>query len=222
VKKLAIKFNTTLRRYCQLGTHYPIVFFFGAFIIGIMFWGMFNFSLEITNTEEFCIGCHEMQENVYLEYKKTIHYANRTGVRATCPDCHVPREWLHKVIRKVGATNELFHKIIGSIDTPDKFYAKRLQLAQSVWAGMRATDSRECRNCHAFDYMSLKSQRVSSRNAHRSGIENNRTCIDCHMGIAHAISKDFDKDGRLHEGFRREKRPCSDCHKDMAQAASWD
>ena len=48
--------------------------------------------LAWTNTEEFCIGCHEMRDNVYAEYKGTIHDQNRTGVRAICADCHVPHE----------------------------------------------------------------------------------------------------------------------------------
>ena len=37
----------------------------------------------------------------------TIHYSNRSGVRATCPDCHVPKEWIYKVARKIqGAMEE--------------------------------------------------------------------------------------------------------------------
>jgi cytochrome c-type protein NapC len=33
---------------------------------------------------------------LYQEYKDTIHYSNRTGVRAICPDCHMPREWQYR------------------------------------------------------------------------------------------------------------------------------
>jgi cytochrome c-type protein NapC len=35
--------------------------------IGIIFWGGFNTAMEATNTETFCISCHEMQVNVYEE-----------------------------------------------------------------------------------------------------------------------------------------------------------
>ncbi len=42
-----------------------------AFSVGILFWGGFNTALEITNTEEFCVSCHEMQHTVYQEYKKS-------------------------------------------------------------------------------------------------------------------------------------------------------
>ena len=65
-------------------------------VLGIILWGGFNWSMELTNNEQFCISCHEMKDNVYQEYKTTIHYSNRSGVRATCPDCHVPREWQYR------------------------------------------------------------------------------------------------------------------------------
>ncbi|MEW8209599.1 MAG: NapC/NirT family cytochrome c, partial [Candidatus Thiodiazotropha taylori] len=65
-------------------------------IAGILLWGGFNTAMEMTNTEEFCISCHEMENTVYQELQETVHFTNRTGVRATCPDCHVPKEWVHK------------------------------------------------------------------------------------------------------------------------------
>lgn len=190
-------------------------------MIGLIFWGGFNWSMALTNNESFCISCHEMRENVYKEYKTTIHYSNRTGVRATCPDCHVPKEWVHMVRRKIGATNELFHKIIGSINTPEKFRAKRLQLAEYVWQNMEKTDSRECRNCHSFNYMTLASQKKSSQMAHKRAVDNKLTCINCHMGIAHQMAEEFDEDGKLHEKFKQENRHCADCHKGMAQSDDW-
>ena len=209
------KFKSYLQRYCSLSASCPIGVFFSVFILGILFWGAFNTSLELTNTESFCISCHEMKDNVYQEYKKTIHYSNRTGVRATCPDCHVPKEWWHKVVRKVGATNELFHKIIGSINTDEKFEAKRLELAEHVWDEMKSNDSHECRNCHDFSYMNLNKQKQSSKKKHKHGAETGMTCIDCHQGIAHKIAKDYDKDGQLHLSYKKNKRQCSDCHKGM-------
>ena len=159
-------------------------FFF--FILGIIFWGGFNWAMEKTNTLEFCISCHEMRDNVYKEYKPTIHYSNRTGVRATCPDCHVPKEWIYKVIRKIQATNELYHHfVVKDIDTPEKFDAKRLELAKHVWKAMKETDSRECRNCHNFESMNPAFQRPRARKQHLNAFQTGQTCIDCHKGIAH-------------------------------------
>ena len=167
----------------------PVAGFSAFFVAGVVFWGGVNWSLELTNTEEFCISCHAMKEYLYKEYKTTIHYANRTGVRATCPDCHVPREWIHKVIRKVRATNELFHWLRGSINTRAAFEAKRHELARNVWVGMEATDSRECRNCHDFEFMDFTTQEKRSRTRHDQAIKEGSTCIDCHKGIAHELPK---------------------------------
>lgn len=217
IKSLIDKFQNILKKYCSLSKNFPIVVFFSVFILGILFWTGFNTAMDLTNNETFCISCHEMENNVYQEYKKTVHYRNRTGVRATCPDCHVPKDWIHKTIRKINATNELFHKIIGTIDTKEKFDSKRLQLAEYVWKTMRDNDSRECRNCHSFEYMALNKQDHKSNEKHKSALERKMTCIECHMGIAHKIADDFDKEGLIHEGFKKSKRPCTDCHKDMAQ-----
>ena len=160
-----------------------------GFFGGIIFWGGFNTGMEATNTLEFCIGCHEMRDNVYVEYQKTIHYKNRTGVRAICSDCHVPRDWTHKMIRKIQASKEVWGKITGVIDTPEKFEAHRLQLAENEWARMKANDSRECRNCHSFDGMDTEKQKLRGAKMHKIGIEEKKTCIDCHKGIAHRKPK---------------------------------
>jgi cytochrome c-type protein NapC len=158
-----------------------------GFIAGIIFWGGFNWSMELTNNLDFCITCHEMEENVYVEYRDTIHYTNRTGVRATCPDCHVPKEWIHKVVRKIYASNELYHHFMGDVSTPEKFNAKRLELATHVWRAMKTTDSRECRNCHDFRSMDLSKQENRASTLHQEALASGRTCIDCHRGVAHKL-----------------------------------
>ncbi len=157
-----------------------------GFAAGILFWGGFNTVVEVTNTEQFCISCHEMRNNVYKEYSNnTIHYTNRTGVRAVCADCHVPKEWVPKMIRKVQASRELYGKVTGTIDTPEKFEAKRLELARREWARMKANDSLECRNCHTLASMDAEKQQPRARRSHELAVKNNDTCIDCHKGIAH-------------------------------------
>ena len=156
-----------------------------GFVSGIIFWGGFNTAMEMTNTEQFCISCHEMRDNVYPEYKETIHYTNRTGVRAVCSNCHVPKEWTYKMIRKIEASKEVWGKLVGSIDTREKFEAKRLELARREWKRMKANDSRECRNCHSLESMASEKQKQRARKQHEMAREDNLTCIDCHKGIAH-------------------------------------
>lgn len=162
---------------------------------GIVFWGGFNTGMEATNTLNFCISCHEMRDTVYQEYKQTIHYSNRTGVRAACSDCHVPKDWTHKIVRKIQASKELYGKITGSIDTPEKFEAKRLTLAQREWNRMKANDSRECRNCHSFEGMNAAAQKGRAMKSHELAQKKGETCIDCHKGIAHKpVHKQLESD----------------------------
>jgi cytochrome c-type protein NapC len=160
----------------------------GGFVAGIVFWGAFNTAVEITNTEAFCVSCHEMRENVFVELKTTIHYTNRSGVRATCPDCHVPHEWTDKMARKMAASKEVWGKIFGTISTREKFLDKRLELAQREWVRLKANNSLECRNCHDLDFMDFTRQSVRAAEAHERFLASGeKTCIDCHKGIAHKL-----------------------------------
>lgn len=188
-------YRQLLTRKIILGTTVGAALFF--MIVGVVFWGGFNTGMEITNTLDFCISCHEMEDNVYKEYKTTIHYSNRSGVRATCSDCHVPDPWGHKVARKIQASNEVLHKILGTVDTPEKFDANRLRLAKNVWRAMKTTDSRECRNCHNFDSMNPASQKPRSQKQHLNAMQAGNTCIDCHKGIAHKKVHDQLSDNEL-------------------------
>jgi len=183
---LVKRYWATIRR---PSVHYSLGFLVvGGFIAGIVFWGAFNTALELTNTEAFCTGCHEMRDNVFVELKRTIHYTNRSGVRAKCPDCHVPHDWTDKIARKMQASKEVWAKLFRTIDTREKFVDHRLELAQHEWERMKANDSLECRNCHGADYMDFTRQ--SPRAAYMHGtylVGGQRTCIDCHKGIAHQL-----------------------------------
>jgi cytochrome c-type protein NapC len=157
-----------------------------GFLGGILFWGGFHWTLELTNTEEFCTGCHTMETNL-AEYRNTIHYNNHSGVRAICSDCHVPHEWQHKIKAKIMAVKDVYHEIAGTISTPEKYEEHRIAMATVVWRKMKVSDSRECRNCHNFKYMDFTVQETRAASEHQRAIDNNMTCIDCHQGIAHDL-----------------------------------
>ncbi len=171
-----------------------VLTFLAGGLAGVIFWGGFNTFMEYTNTMEFCTSCHEMRDYLFAEYNESVHYENASGVRATCSDCHVPRAWVPKFVRKVRATNELYHKILGTIDTREKFEAKRAELAEHVWASMKATDSRECRNCHSYEAMDFDKQDRRAAKKMKAGHEKGKTCIDCHKGIAHELPEGYEKD----------------------------
>jgi cytochrome c-type protein NapC len=156
-----------------------------GFVGGIFFWGAFNTGMEATNTEAFCSSCHAP---IVEEIRETIHYSNRSGVRAICSDCHVPHGWTDKIVRKVQASKELVAFALGTIDTPEKFRARRGYLANREWQRMKKSDSQECRNCHDFDFMDFSEQGRRSVAQHSTALASgDKTCVDCHKGVAHRL-----------------------------------
>jgi len=170
-----------------LGTGFLLI---AGFLGGILFWGGFHWSLELTNTEEFCTSCHTMETNLG-EYRQTVHYNNHSGVRAICSDCHVPHEWQYKMKAKIMAVKDVYHEMMGTISTPEKYEARRLEMAAAVWRKMKSTDSRECRNCHAFEYMDFTIQESRAAQNHQKAVDTGMTCIDCHQGIAHDLAPGY-------------------------------
>ncbi len=173
--------------------------------------------MEATNELEFCTSCHGMKF-VYEEYEHSSHFSNASGVQAVCSDCHVPKDWTAKLVRKIKASKEVFYWITGSIDTRDKFEAKRYHLAQSVWHSMEQSDSRECRNCHDHKQMSLNQQSLFAKSYHTLAQEENKTCINCHKGITHELAQpepvEFDLDVEYAEDINQ---TCTGCHGEFGQ-----
>jgi len=160
----------------------------GLSLVGL---SLFGTTMIYTSTEFFCAtSCHEMANNTTLEYRDTIHDKNRTGVRAICPDCHVPHAPIPLYIAKMGALNDLWsHHVTHSVDTREKFEAQRPKMAVRVWTYMKGNDSRECRHCHEAAKMDPDKQAPGASAAHARGVREKLTCVDCHFGIAHQEPK---------------------------------
>jgi cytochrome c-type protein NapC len=144
----------------------------------------FDASLKATSTEAFCISCHEM-EHPYAQLRETVHYRNASGVTATCSDCHLPHEFVPKMIRKVEAAREVWGTITGMIDTPEKYAAHLPAMKAREIARLQANDSQECRNCHDPLRMQADLQSKMAQRFHSPSRVKDKTCIDCHEGIGH-------------------------------------
>lgn len=161
-----------------------------GFIVGVLFWGGLHTAMNMSSKMEFCISCHEMKETPYAEYLESPHYANASGVRATCADCHIARSktpigWYYFIQAKIMAAKDVWHHLLGTIDTKEKYEQHRWKMANAVWKQMKERDSRACRNCHDFTAMDLSEQDRLANRKHRRAWEKGQTCIDCHTGIAH-------------------------------------
>lgn len=161
-----------------------------GFVVGFLAFATIHFGANLTSTSEFCQGCHEMSWPAE-EWKKSIHYQNAAGVRAGCADCHLPKgkypaDWIGKMMAKARAARDIYHHILGTYDTEQKFKAGRWEMANMVWDRMKASDSQECRNCHSYEGMNFAEQGRMAGRKHPRAMEEGKTCIDCHVGVAHA------------------------------------
>ena len=157
-----------------------------AFVIGIGFTGAFIGGLKFAETNAFCTSCHEMHIP-FQEYARSVHHSNELGIQATCGNCHVPPAFVPGLMRHVAAYKEVWGHLWGELDSPAKYEAQRLALAQKIWAELKANDSAECRSCHTPAAMAFAKQPAMAAAAHSSLTKSGMTCIDCHKGIAHTL-----------------------------------
>jgi cytochrome c-type protein NapC len=178
---------------------------FALFVGGMLALGGVNGFFAYTNTTEFCTSCHTMQWN-YEDYKETKHFKNRVGVKAECADCHVPKEFFPKVAAKIIAVKDIYHQILGTVDTQEKFEAHRWDMANRVWDKMKATDSRECRTFHDYQDMDFSVQGRSARSKHEQAPMRGKTCIECHQGIVHHMPEEpYDEEEYAEEDTSEEE-----------------
>ncbi|WP_392439344.1 NapC/NirT family cytochrome c [Edwardsiella piscicida] len=142
--------------------------------------------LHKTSSTEFCVSCHTMQQPL-AEYQGSVHFQNKPGIRAECADCHIPQQPLDFLKTKVLALKDVYGELTGKIDTPEKYQAHKLAMAQSVWDTMKANDSATCRSCHSYQAMDIIDQSAEARKQHPVAIKDGETCIDCHKGVAHIL-----------------------------------
>lgn len=157
-----------------------------VFVAGIVFAGVFNLGLEHANQTEFCTSCHTMKTSL-KELEETKHWKNVSGVHAGCADCHVPKNFKGRMIAKILAAKDVYHEILGTIDTPEKYEAHRHDMAQRVWAKMKGNGSAECKSCHTFVHMDFSEQNRFARFKHQKANDRGQSCIDCHKGVAHKL-----------------------------------
>lgn len=151
-----------------------------------------GWAFQVTESNAFCLSCHEMKAFVLPAHEKSVHFANRTGVRATCADCHVPQEMGPRLLHKAHLLQEIWWNWQGAIATQERYDAKRLQLAQRVWTAMEASGSRECKTCHSHAAMAAHEQSPEAAAMMKwAQADGTRTCISCHKGVAHQLPEDW-------------------------------
>jgi len=147
--------------------------------------------VAVTGSNEFCSGaCHSMQW-VAQEYRKSIHYANPTGIQAGCHDCHIPHEYpLLLWVKAKAGVKDAIGEMRGVISTEEKFKQERLRLAKAAWADFKEWNASTCRGCHAFSNDVLAKQKEGAQPMHKMVLDGQAICTDCHKGVAHTAPEE--------------------------------
>ncbi len=158
-----------------------------ALIVGVGVTGASLGALNYTSGDAFCTSCHEMHQPL-AELKQSTHYKNQFGLHAGCSECHIPPTFVAGLVKHMtsGISDSWWH-VMSEINTPAKYEAHRLKMAQSVWKEFKANDSVECRSCHTPVTMAFDKQPAAAASAHQALPKSGLTCIDCHQGIAHTL-----------------------------------
>lgn len=149
--------------------------------------GGVNTALHATSTNEFCYVCHSHEAFIKPEYEASSHFANASGVRADCKDCHLPHGFFELAIKKVIVSKDIIPEVMGKIDTQEKYDANRAYMAEKVWRQFKEDDSAYCKHCHSVESMDLEAQGRRTARRHTQAAERGQTCIDCHYGIVHEL-----------------------------------
>lgn len=136
--------------------------------------------LEITSTTPFCLSCHEMRVVGEQGWKRSIHYANGSGVVAECHDCHVPPEPLPLLWTKTrdGVKDVVVH-YLGESD-PERMPWDRLAAS----ARRKISDS-ACKTCHANPTPAGASLKMIMAHREYKRMHGRKRCLDCHTRAFH-------------------------------------
>lgn len=154
-------------------------------VVGVLALIGFNYSLEATSTDEFCLGCHN-HAIPYAQHQLTVHYSNEYGVAAGCADCHLEHAFIPKMRRKLEAAREVWGHYTGVIDTDEKYLAHQPEMKARELARFRSSDSATCRSCHDVTRMALEQQSAKAQRDH-ARLGQGKTCVDCHEDAGHAV-----------------------------------
>ncbi|MCK5895259.1 MAG: NapC/NirT family cytochrome c [Cocleimonas sp.] len=122
---------------------------------------------------EQCDTCHTQQAS---EFQASIHYSNRSGVQASCINCHAGK------VHKEGAKSS---KVVKK---------PRLEMAANEWKRLQKNNSKECKTCHSPLAMDLAKQEPRSVARHEKSFNaGNTSCVSCHQGISHYLPDGWEK-----------------------------
>jgi nitrate/TMAO reductase-like tetraheme cytochrome c subunit len=153
-----------------------------------------NTFVNYTSTDSFCgTTCHSMTWAA-ATYKRSPHFDNRFGVRATCGDCHIPYDANHPtpmqyirllLFKADRGAKDVWGELTKRMRTEEEWEKRRPQLAATVAHFLKTHDSITCRGCHTLEAFSGP-RNAMTQLVHQDVIQADTVdCLECHAGVGH-------------------------------------
>lgn len=162
-------------------------YFISAIILTTILLFIFEQSLTITSTNEFCAKCHTMDQFV-KSWKESMHYKNDAGVVTNCIQCHVP----HK--KGLFDPKYIYYKTYFGVKDVYVEFAK--DTSKIDWEKKLETPEKyvfddACISCHQDLMSPLMTE--EARFSHEISLtekDEKLTCVSCHIKFVHFKSEE--------------------------------
>jgi nitrate/TMAO reductase-like tetraheme cytochrome c subunit len=135
-----------------------------------------------TSTDTFCASCHSM-DIVAKEYRESIHYTSRSGVRAQCGDCHVHEGVFAAAWDHFMGYNDLLEQLFGpDYDDPVVLNVHRPDMAFRARDWFNKDGSKTCLRCHVRE--AITGSHPLTHEIHMVDAKD-KGCVECHYNLVH-------------------------------------
>ena len=140
------------------------------------------------SSDAFCASsCHFVEATVTKELHQSSHWTRKSGVRATCSDCHISENLLPAMWDHFVGMRDLYAFVFKGIRTVEDFEKVRFESANRVRLAMVAEGSKNCQKCHVME--AIKPERKRGQKQHAEAIQEKTACIACHYNLVHKEAK---------------------------------
>lgn len=159
--------------------HY-LVFIVGG-LSAILFVVLFNKTIHVTSTNEFCASCH-VHPHADVTWKLSPHHNTASGVSIKCTDCHLPPE--DKPVRFL--TRKAYHGfhdlyVYLTTDAEEIDWTEK----RSMEAAQRFVYEDGCKKCHTNLFPSTLNELGCQSHIKYMRDPENTSCLQCHLSVGH-------------------------------------
>ena len=153
-------------------------------LVGVFAMVALGGTMNKTSTSEYCMSCH-VHEQADADWKKSLHYNSKSGVKTDCIECHLPPKEdgflkYYMAKSKMGA-KDIWTKMTKDADKIDWESKRELEHARKI------VHNATCEKCHVNLYPEgISDDGITAHLHYEENVEKlGLDCISCHLNVGH-------------------------------------